>query len=89
VTVDDLLTAAQAATYLAVSRRTLDRLGLPRIIFSPRLVRYERSALDAYRARCSTGGSKEPTTPIKSRIVKPKADAEFEKWLAGAKGKGA
>jgi hypothetical protein len=84
---DVLFTAEEAATYLAVSRRSLDRLGLERIVYTPKLIRYAKSTLDAYRAQCTMG--RKPTMRIKSRVVKPKGDAEFERWLKDAKGKGA
>jgi hypothetical protein len=46
-----LLTAEEAAAYLGISRRSFDRLGLDRIEYTARLIRYERSTLNAYKAR--------------------------------------
>ncbi len=43
-----LLTRAEAAAYLRVSLRTLDRLDVPRIKYGHRTMRYERAALDAW-----------------------------------------
>jgi hypothetical protein len=53
VTIDDndVFTAQQAATYLGISRRSLDHLALERLVYTPRLLRYARQTLDAFKAR--------------------------------------
>lgn len=69
-----LLTTREAAQYLAISFRTLEKLrcigsGPPFVSIAPRAVRYQKSALDAWiasRSRHSTSdqGPGQPPSPL-------------------------
>lgn len=47
-----LLTARAAASYLGVSVRSIYEISIPRFILGPRLTRWARADLDAYKASC-------------------------------------
>lgn len=62
------LTREEAATYLRLSRRQLDRLPLPRSYAAgPRSPRYNRADLDVFMA----SGTVTPTSTSASTVVQP------------------